>query len=298
LVLGPPNGPATSTFALAYAVYTVVATNTIVPCQSTQTILINQNFRLPVSSPTIIGLPSAICNNNTVTLTPGNSTVTSGGPGALVNIASWQGPPPQVTGTTSIYNAMVPGAYTLTIKDSYNGCTRAGVLIVPSNSPYFMLNSVSPTTSVSCDGIITITNTPPNGYSVSTSSGILTGTPQKTIANLCTGKVVVCLTYTSFNVGCKACDSLILGVSTGLNNHTLDDKFVIYPNPTNSVFYIKNLQQKTGALKLYNVEGKEIENQYLDSETETKIEKLNAGLYFIEIRIGTEVLRKKIVVIK
>lgn len=298
IAVGPPTGPATSTFALGYAVYTVVATNTAMACQSTQTIVINQNFRKPSPQISPTSSNTSVCNNNPVTLGPGNSTVTSGAPGAMVNIVSWQGPPPLTAGTNYTYLATVAGTYSLAIQDSYNGCTATVTSLVPSGAPFFSLSPTAPSSSVSCDGVVVITSGPSNGYSVSTSNGSLTGTPQKTITNVCVGKIVVCMTYTNFNVGCTKCDSLNLSVASGLKDQSIDDNFMIYPNPTESVLHIKNLTQKSGSLKLINMEGKEIQSQVIEPGKDNTIENLHSGLYFLEIRLNNEVFRKKIVTIK
>jgi gliding motility-associated-like protein len=135
LVIGPENGPNTSTTSLTYANYTVIATNTINACQSTSVITINQNFKPPVSSPTIsIGTPTAIyctVGDNPVILTTGASTVTSGVPFAFAANPCWAGPSPQTpTCAPSTYSCYVPGIYSLTIEDSYNGCLRTGTINV------------------------------------------------------------------------------------------------------------------------------------------------------------------------
>jgi gliding motility-associated-like protein len=136
LVIGaPPTGPNTSTTSLSYASFTVVATNSINACQTTSVVVINQNFKPPVSTPTIsIGTATAIyctVNSNPVVLTTGASTVTSGVPFAFASPYLWEGPSPQasVSGASS-YSAYVAGVYTLTIKDSYNGCLRTGTIQV------------------------------------------------------------------------------------------------------------------------------------------------------------------------
>jgi gliding motility-associated-like protein len=137
LVIGaPPTGPNTSTTSLNYASFTVVATNTINACQNTSVVTISQNFKPPVSTPTIsIGTATAIyctVGSNPVVLTTGSSTTTSGGgPIAFAIPYLWEGPSPQtsVTGASS-YSAYVAGVYSLTIKDNYNGCTKTGTINV------------------------------------------------------------------------------------------------------------------------------------------------------------------------
>ncbi|MBK9284861.1 MAG: gliding motility-associated C-terminal domain-containing protein [Sphingobacteriaceae bacterium] len=137
LVIGDPaNGPNTSTTALTYANFTVVATNSLNACQSTSVVTINQNFKPPISSPTIsIATPTAIYCTGAyapVVLTTGNSTTTSGG-GALAFVVNpcWEGPSPQTpTCGPSSYSCYVPGVYSLTIEDNYNGCLKTGTVNV------------------------------------------------------------------------------------------------------------------------------------------------------------------------
>ena len=103
-----------------------------------------------------------------------------------------------------------------------------------------------------------------------------------------------------------------------------NNNFILFPNPTNSTFYIKNTSQKNGLgsaeIKIFNLEGREIENLILENgtstsstnnvsalrqaqgpsgvENEIKIENLKAGIYFVEIKIENAVYRKKVVVIR
>jgi gliding motility-associated-like protein len=153
LVLGPPNGPNTSTTALTYANYTVVAQNSVNACTSTSVITISQNFRPPVSSPTIsIGTPTAIyCNagSNPAILTTGSSTTTSGGgPTAYVANPCWEAPSPLTpTCGPSTYSAFIPGTYTLTVTDNYNGCTHSQTVnLLDRTQPPVLTNPVSTST--------------------------------------------------------------------------------------------------------------------------------------------------------
>jgi gliding motility-associated-like protein len=154
LVIGaPPTGPNTSSSSLTYANYTVVATNTINACQSSSVIVINQNFKPPVSSP-IISLATATaiyCTaaSNPAVLTTGNSTTTSGGgPLAFVANPCWSGPSPQTsTCGPSSYSCYVPGVYTLTVMDNYNGCTASGTVnVLDRTQPPVLQNPVATAT--------------------------------------------------------------------------------------------------------------------------------------------------------
>jgi gliding motility-associated-like protein len=149
VVIGDPaNGPPTSTTSLFYANFTVVATNSMNACVSTSVIPIYQNFKNPISSPTIsIATPTAIyCVANTapVVLTTGNSTTTSGGgPTSFVANPCWSGPSPQTsTCGPSSYSCYVPGIYSLQIMDAYNGCTHTGTVnVLDRTQPPVVTNS-------------------------------------------------------------------------------------------------------------------------------------------------------------
>jgi gliding motility-associated-like protein len=156
LVIGaPPTGPNTSTNSLNYASFTVVATNTLNACQSTSVVVINQNFKPPVSTPTIsIGTATAIyctAETNPVVLTTGGSTVTSGVPFAFASPYLWEGPSPQTTVTgASSYSCYVPGIYSLTIQDSYNGCLRTGTIQVLDKTQPPVLTQAQATSTLDC----------------------------------------------------------------------------------------------------------------------------------------------------
>jgi gliding motility-associated-like protein len=148
LVIGDPaNGPNTGTTSLTYANFTVVAYNTLNACETRSVLVISQNFKAPISSPTIsIATPTAIyCTvaNAPVVLTTGNSTTTSGGgPLAFVANPCWAGPSPQTpTCGASSYSCYVPGIYTLAVEDNYNGCTSSGTVNVIDKTQPPVLNS-------------------------------------------------------------------------------------------------------------------------------------------------------------
>jgi gliding motility-associated-like protein len=156
IIIGQPNGPNNSPTALTYANYTVVANNTVNACQSTSVVVISQNFRLPISSPTVsIGTPTAIyCSafRNPAVLTTGSSTTTSGGgPTAFVANPCWAGPSPQTpTCGPSSYSCFVAGIYSLTIMDNYNGCYATGTVNVQDRTQPPILINPSATSTLDC----------------------------------------------------------------------------------------------------------------------------------------------------
>src|SRR5260221_9587185 len=113
IVVGPGSGPNTSTTSTTYANYTVVSTNTVNACVTTSVVVISQNFKVPVSSPTIsIGTPTAIyctAGVNPAVLTTGASTTQNpGNPLSFPLPVLWEGPSPQGTTTgVSSYSCYV-----------------------------------------------------------------------------------------------------------------------------------------------------------------------------------------------
>jgi gliding motility-associated-like protein len=159
LVIGDPaNGPNTGTTSLSYATFTVVATNSLNSCQSTSLVVFNQNFKLPISNPTIsIATPTAIyctVGQAPVVLTTGSSTTTSGGgPTAFVANPCWSGPSPQTsTCGPSSYSCYVPGVYTLEITDNYNGCKNTGTVNVFDRTQPPVIASPLSSATLDCGG--------------------------------------------------------------------------------------------------------------------------------------------------
>ncbi|MGZ4042878.1 MAG: T9SS type A sorting domain-containing protein [Bacteroidia bacterium] len=134
VIIGAPNGPTTSPTATVYANYTVVATNTLNSCKTSSVILINQNFRAPTPQ-LALGNPSILnCIDTAVVISFTNLAVNSGVPGALAIIDLWAGPNQSSTVSATSYTAYSPGIYTLTVHDSYNGCTGIKTVVIYSNT--------------------------------------------------------------------------------------------------------------------------------------------------------------------
>jgi hypothetical protein len=274
-----------------YANYTVVAVDSTNGCATRSVIPIYQNFKQPVSNPAISS-PGFICDGF-AQLVIGSSTVTSGVPGASVIPYLWEGPPPQYTLAGSpIYNAYSQGIYSLTVQDSYNGCLKTGTINVIDNSPLFTLQGTAPGSSVSCNGTVIISPTVNAGYTISVDMGTLTGTPQNTVTNLCYGTLHVCLTYTA--TGCKKCDSLVINGFTGIISNQLEKQLLIYPNPSQNSFMIKNLQR--AAVKLFSAQGRLVMQQNIEGDESVDVSALAEGIYFAEISTDYGIVRKKLVI--
>lgn len=104
-----------------------------------------------------------------------------------------------------------------------------------------------------------------------------------------------CYTVTIDNEGCASIQSACVGIATGLINLTEDKNLKIYPNPATSVLTI----EYTGpfSYSLYTSTGQLI-SQYKSNTTlaEIKLDAFAKGIYVVEIKTGTEILRKKLVI--
>ncbi len=135
VIVGAPNGPTTSPTSTVYANYTVVATNTLNSCKTNSVIIVNQNFRAP--TPLLaLGNPSVLnCTDTVVVISFTNNASNSGIPGTYCIVDSWMGPAqPTSTVPSPSHNATVAGVYTITVHDTYNGCTGIKTIYVPSNN--------------------------------------------------------------------------------------------------------------------------------------------------------------------
>ncbi len=121
-------------------------------CISTKTIVIRQNVRPPTAHITSI-TRSLTCNVKRITLN--NSSLTNtvlGFPSPQTPIGYiWQGPSPQTSiAISTVYDATVPGEYTLIAKDPNNGCTASTNTMVIGNNLVFPDVSSTGTTVIEC----------------------------------------------------------------------------------------------------------------------------------------------------
>lgn len=293
VIIGPPNGPPTTSTSLTYANYTVVVTNTALACASQSVIQISQNFRPPKCTAAVsIGTPTTICNNTSPVLTTGPSTTILWPP--FIDTPCWSGPltPTPICGSNA-YTASIAGIYTLTIIDNYNGCSATDTIIVKDSRPQFSLHGTASSSSASCDGSLIINTKSPNEYSLSASSGSLNGT---SLTQLCYGWVKVCVTNT--NSECFKCDSLLMNEATTLTEYHQENEMQIFPNPSHSSVFIQCAEEVSGVIKIRSYDGREIKEEVIDSEKLIEIKQLDAGIYFAELNYKNKTIRKKIIVLK
>jgi gliding motility-associated-like protein len=223
IIVGPGTGPNTSSTSLTYANYTVSATNTINACITTSVIVISQNFKKPTSAPnlssgTSLGIYCNV-NLNPVILNTGASGPGSGVPNAFAANPCWAGPSPQTpTCGPSSYSCYVAGIYSLTISDSYNGCTATGTINVSDQTQPPVISNTLTNATLDCgSGSATLlfdltgTNTGvryfiklyPQGAAFSpTSATAVNGTSSGSVSVSLTGTYIYIVTNTV--TGCAA----------------------------------------------------------------------------------------------
>ena len=94
--------------------------------------------------------------------------------------------------------------------------------------------------------------------------------------------------------------SVIMQYDPSLSNSIAADiksTLQIYPNPANSIIHIKSDSDLPIEGRVYNSAGKEILRFSSDSQFSTiDISTLENGIYFLELKMGSEVVRKKVLI--
>jgi len=103
-----------------------------------------------------------------------------------------------------------------------------------------------------------------------------------------------------FNGGTMAALDNLMGCSTtGISNITIDDNFVIYPNPATTSFninYIDNYGQ--AVINIYDMNGRIVLSQVINGKTTIDASGLNAGIYNITITSNVSVVNKRLIIAK
>jgi hypothetical protein len=246
---------------------------------------------MPIAQANIISTNTIACPTS-VSLSSGNSTVTSGAFGGTVTNPLWIGPCGN-SSQTAVFTTTCPGVHTLQVTDSYNGCKGTGTILVGGVMPDvdFQIISLASST-LNCDGSFAINTSTPNGYLLSTTSGTFHG---DTLSNLCYGWVKVCMTLT--NTGCTKCDSTIM-MATSIGEIDWEKEVSVYPNPNNGVVKIKYPSNQKAEIKVFDMEGREIGEVVEFIETTTaQIKNLEEGIYFLKIELEGKILNKKLIVL-
>ncbi len=90
-----------------------------------------------------------------------------------------------------------------------------------------------------------------------------------------------------------------MALSNTTNTKNVEDNldFIVYPNPSDGQFTIKS-NQFSGTLSVYDSQGSLILNKKVDGESNVSIELKNEGLFLLVVKNQTEIVTKKILVVK
>ncbi len=201
--------------------------------------------------------------------------------------------------TGSTLTGLCPGNYCVTVVYS-DSCTQTYCYTVGSNSTLSMSVQVNnETSSGAANGLIVVDvtgGTPDYEYSINGGTYSL-GSSTHTIGNLSAGFYWVCVRD---SLGCEICDSVQVGVGTGIATQSTFD-VDIYPNPNNGSFTIELPDNLTGnsQIQLMDVSGRLIW-QTRTSETRTQVNlgdrNLSKGVYFINITNNNRRADQRIVI--
>jgi hypothetical protein len=87
-------------------------------------------------------------------------------------------------------------------------------------------------------------------------------------------------------------------ISSGYALHTVSNRISIHPNPAHNRFTIScgELNIENGILNIYDVMGREVHQQTLNTKLQTLNTNLSSGIYFVQVRSGQKVFTEKLVV--
>lgn len=143
--------------ATLVANYTLVVTDANSLCKTTTVVPIAQNL-FPPKAKITAGVPELSCKTPTVLLTNSSShglpSTAPFTPGVPVSVL-WKGPSPSLDETfTSTYLGRVPGTYSMTARDSNNGCETTTIVVIVDNFDYPIITS-APEATLDCGSTAT-----------------------------------------------------------------------------------------------------------------------------------------------
>ncbi|MEN9913340.1 MAG: hypothetical protein RL528_50, partial [Bacteroidota bacterium] len=170
--------------------------------------------------------------------------------------------------------------YSVTVTDQ-NGCSAVSLTtVLVSQSPVASFTStLLPALNIS----FTSTSTNATNYLWDFGDGTISAIENPIHEYLIPGTYLVTL-ITTTSEGCS--DTIINEIQVygmdGLNE--LSSNYIIYPNPTNGIFVIKNINQLNGKISLSTSSGTIILKQDLTNiETQVDLTNFDFGIYFIHI---------------
>ncbi|MDP3557765.1 MAG: S8 family serine peptidase [Bacteroidota bacterium] len=185
------------------------------------------------------------------------------------------------------------GNYTLVTNDAF-GCTSANTfsIFAPTNNIIANLSSSNTACGTCSTGIASLNVT--GGVGPYTYTWSPTGGNSNTASNLGIGCYTIIVTDA---VGCSVASSTCISFGVGLQSALFtNSSLIVYPNPAQSNVTI----EYQGALfnyALYNSLGQLIAaDQNNQNKTTINLNEFAKGIYLIEVEIGTDKFRKKLII--
>jgi hypothetical protein len=191
-----------------------------------------------------------------------------------------------------------PGFYQCMIRDNNSQCTTTVNTTIVLNDILSQVGVLPtpPSCSTCCDGTLTfsVPASLANNFSVSASSGTINGNPPTSLSNLCYGS----LYYTLYNTqnNCNLDGFIQIDGTVGLSEKVAHEKLIIYPNPSNGNFVIKNLVDTQAHIIITTLDGQLITNFKFKEMNDLCY--LSGGVYILTIKTTGSVLRKKLIIDK
>ena len=222
-----------------------------------------------------------------------NVTCNNGANGGLtVNVTSGSTPISYVwsnAAATASITGLVAGTYTVTITDG-NSATLVDSAVITEPAPISFTTVIVDQTSLGNDGSIDLTvsgGTP--GYTFLWSTADTT----EDISGLNAGVYTVIITDTN---NCVFTDSVTVGLSIGIQEATLQNNLLIYPNPSNGVFTIETIAQYD-EIRILDITGKVVfMTEEYTLRNEIDLTSQQRGIYFISIQGESGRVVKKVIV--
>lgn len=252
--------------------YSVIVSDTN-NCSGTDTISITI-FNLP----TVIGIatPNTVCSGDTINF-QGSGATSYAWSGGVIN---------------GLNPVTIGGNYIITGTD-VNNCSNSDTVLITVN-PLPTVNFNFTVDSIcSSSGILPLSGGSPSGGNYS-GLGVSSNTFNPSIG---AGSYVITYTYTDSN-GCENTDTenMIVSACLGLDENIFGE-ITLFPNPTDGIVnvYIEKFDENY-EVNVYDMLGKKIMTTQLQDNKSIIYLDVIAGVYIIEIRNKTQIVRKQITV--
>lgn len=173
---------------------------------------------------------------------------------------------------------------------SPEGCTYTSEEVIVTVSPEYTVNI-----SRNGDVLEAVSDRPMNSFEWFLNGRLLPNEVTKTIIAKESGSYFVRVTDRQGCVSISRNENITV---TSIEETDLQSSFILFPNPTQGIFYLQSKTEKIISIKIYDALGRSMSNGYsIISPKELKINLKGqaTGLYWVEIQTEKNILTKKII---